>query len=95
MLPGPWCVFSFLVKPTKLVAHGTAVLLCLIRVNRRRAGQARVLPWTVHARGRLQPALERHGDRPVPVVHDAQRRRITSAITDGRCQVRDLRSTQG
>jgi len=47
-LARPLVCVLFLVNSTKLLSDGSAVLLRLVGRDRRRAGQARVLPRTIH-----------------------------------------------
>ena len=60
MLPGPWCVFSFLVKPTKLLFDRSAKHLFLIRIQGVGTVPIHILPRAVHSWRGLQLAIECH-----------------------------------
>ena len=46
-VPGLWCVFSYLVKPTKLIL-GAAKLRGLAGWKRQRTLRIHIRPWTIH-----------------------------------------------
>ena len=70
-----FCVCSFsLIKPTKLLAHGSAKRRRLIRLQYQRTLRVHILPRTIDRRRRLQSALEGHRDRSVSIVHQTDRR---------------------
>jgi len=46
-VPGLWCVFSYLVKPTKLIL-GAAKLRCLVGRKRKRTRCIHIRPRTIH-----------------------------------------------